>query len=624
MNGPPTCDICFYDVTSLEPCIQCGQKSCVDCAIFDFQSRVYYCTLCLEVLPRRELFPGHICESCDDLPASMLCFNQKCQKGVCSECVFQSFSATNNMECSNCGSIFTEDHLYREFPRRWVTDSNYGYYNVLSHQLFKTVNWRQYEPLMKNYKEELETQKQIHKYEKSRKSTSIFNMDSKFIKNVIRERKRYGDSNRDEILANLFNKKTKATIVTLFRCFVNEPYQCKGSITFNPKAQYFHCSRMFDAHIYCPRCFEYLGGMTPSIRANHFCKKNAIDAAKQVIKEKTEGLVKHCPRCDYAIFKDGGCNNMICSQCHTSFRWDTGDITKEGVHFIDEQRAGYRAQVRRAAEQGRPINPKTYPSWYKEELEQKKKMADAEAFGQCIGDVHVEYWNNKHYHMRSIYFGNQFTLYITALKIDNEIQDGVFNLADKNAAILQKLVNEEKVDDPEEQAEIDRECRIKLLCSYVKSKIFTTRTNQLQHATQNVVDMYNTLERYASALYTNLGFFEKDKAYDKKQRDKITKGSRAVTDANLPNHELPAFHPLLDGVDNASPELYKVYDEKFEELIQELQTTLDQHNNTFISFYTKYGLPEKYCPKVSLEVIGTTIDIEFINWEWDNTLLKIY
>jgi len=34
-----------------------------------------------------------------------------------------------------------------------------------------------------------------------------------------------------------------------------------------------------------------------------------------------QGKVKFCPTCKSPIFRDGGCNKMICKSCHTKFCW---------------------------------------------------------------------------------------------------------------------------------------------------------------------------------------------------------------------------------------------------------------------------------------------------------------
>jgi hypothetical protein len=59
----------------------------------------------------------------------------------------------------------------------------------------------------------------------------------------------------------------------------------------------------------------------------HKCTEDNLKTA-QMIKKET----KSCPGCSTLIFKISGCNQMWCTQCHTTFSWDTGKIVNGNVH----------------------------------------------------------------------------------------------------------------------------------------------------------------------------------------------------------------------------------------------------------------------------------------------------
>lgn len=60
----------------------------------------------------------------------------------------------------------------------------------------------------------------------------------------------------------------------------------------------------------------------------HECSEDNLKTA-QMIKKET----KSCPGCSTLIFKISGCNQMWCTQCHTTFSWDTGKIVNgRNVH----------------------------------------------------------------------------------------------------------------------------------------------------------------------------------------------------------------------------------------------------------------------------------------------------
>lgn len=72
--------------------------------------------------------------------------------------------------------------------------------------------------------------------------------------------------------------------------------------------------------VVCPHCLlENVDG--------HECKQEDIDTVK-AIKEET----RPCPSCQTPIFKTDGCDQMWCTQCHTTFSWNTGRIERGHVH----------------------------------------------------------------------------------------------------------------------------------------------------------------------------------------------------------------------------------------------------------------------------------------------------
>lgn len=59
----------------------------------------------------------------------------------------------------------------------------------------------------------------------------------------------------------------------------------------------------------------------------HICNDNDILTAKTIRKD-----TKPCPKCQTFISKAGGCDQMWCVQCHTTFSWETGNIVTGVVH----------------------------------------------------------------------------------------------------------------------------------------------------------------------------------------------------------------------------------------------------------------------------------------------------
>lgn len=59
----------------------------------------------------------------------------------------------------------------------------------------------------------------------------------------------------------------------------------------------------------------------------HICDPETVETIKQIRKE-----AKPCPKCAALISKIDGCDQMWCTQCHTAFSWNTGQIETRVIH----------------------------------------------------------------------------------------------------------------------------------------------------------------------------------------------------------------------------------------------------------------------------------------------------
>ena len=73
---------------------------------------------------------------------------------------------------------------------------------------------------------------------------------------------------------------------------------------------------------YCEKC---LSPINPD--KEHTCKKEDIKSFTEIKKS-----TKPCPKCAARIFRSEGCAQMFCTQCHTGFDWNTGEIIKTNFH----------------------------------------------------------------------------------------------------------------------------------------------------------------------------------------------------------------------------------------------------------------------------------------------------
>lgn len=109
-------------------------------------------------------------------------------------------------------------------------------------------------------------------------------------------------------------KKEKTAAKTyIFRC----PHdKCRGFVSLDYK-----CGTCDGA--VCGKCHVPLS----EEGEKHKCKKEDIKSAELVMNE-----TKPCPKCMTLIFKSSGCNQMFCTQCHTTFDWVTLQVETGMVH----------------------------------------------------------------------------------------------------------------------------------------------------------------------------------------------------------------------------------------------------------------------------------------------------
>jgi hypothetical protein len=79
----------------------------------------------------------------------------------------------------------------------------------------------------------------------------------------------------------------------------------------------------------CSECHEHKGVV------EHVCDPNNIATAKLLSKD-----TKGCPTCQTSIYKTDGCDQMWCTQCHTAFSWNTGQIETKihNPHYYEWRR----------------------------------------------------------------------------------------------------------------------------------------------------------------------------------------------------------------------------------------------------------------------------------------------
>jgi len=114
------------------------------------------------------------------------------------------------------------------------------------------------------------------------------------------------------ILVNLDNEKEK---------FVN-------TVKFTYPCPLGDCEGFMDAHGNCPSCKKKICMKCETEEGeNHMCDPDLVETVHMLRRTS-----RPCPKCAVPIHKTDGCDQMWCTQCHTTFSYRTGYIHEGRTH----------------------------------------------------------------------------------------------------------------------------------------------------------------------------------------------------------------------------------------------------------------------------------------------------
>jgi hypothetical protein len=100
------------------------------------------------------------------------------------------------------------------------------------------------------------------------------------------------------------------------------------------KREYVHkcpgedCHGFLDTKWFCSLCkITVCKACHEPISENHKCNPDIVESIKLLNRDS-----KPCPSCHSIIYKISGCNQMWCTNCHTTWDWATGQIDKGRIH----------------------------------------------------------------------------------------------------------------------------------------------------------------------------------------------------------------------------------------------------------------------------------------------------
>lgn len=255
------------------------------------------------------------CEFVDD---ELAC--SYCQFGCCHECCGKYIlSVLKEPTCMNCGKVWSREFVMENMDKKWVLHEFLPHMGKVVREQEKLLlpsaqeeasllnkikilqveiqNLPTNERLMKKYKS-----KPDQLDEKLNEKREVKNQLSIEVANLKTQSILYGNAGSAS--------KQKIEKTYIFRC----PHDaCRGFVSLD-----YVCGTC-EGRV-CEKCHVPL-------LEGHKCLKEDIKSAELVMNE-----TKPCPKCMTLIFKSSGCNQMFCTQCHTTFDWITLKVETGMVH----------------------------------------------------------------------------------------------------------------------------------------------------------------------------------------------------------------------------------------------------------------------------------------------------
>ena len=258
----------------------------------------------------------NICCEDNELCTMCKCPSIQCQFEACLEC-YKKYIIANLQEprCMSCKMVFSREYIMEIMEKHWNKHEFLPHMaSLLLEQENMLLPGTQAEAntvmklrILSKRRALLPTNKSIERlYKKNQKE-----IDGK--KTVLKEEKLKIELSMKELrISPSLSSRVRSLPVYIMKC----PYDsCRGFVTSEHKCE------TCDSDICC-HCRS-----TIDKSQKHKCKKEDIENCNDIANN-----TKPCPKCFVPIFKNGGCSQIWCPQCHTAFDYTTGKIDDGPIH----------------------------------------------------------------------------------------------------------------------------------------------------------------------------------------------------------------------------------------------------------------------------------------------------
>ena len=277
----------------------------------------------------KEIFPiiGECSICVSDMTKSDIISCEMCKNSSCKDC-FKRFILDHEFKskCMHCKSKITREFIIQNLDEDWLKNEYKQFrrkhlFNVEKSKFVDTqgaanIYMKAKEMIVKLPFDPVSGQfnGNIHNYNKYTAQFNAFHDAMLCISD-------YGLGWEDHDFESGLKKESKSLKKTI-KC----PYSnCAGIIPISEENELM-CAMCYGT--VCTKCQEATHGSS-----NHKCNEDTVKTINDM-RDNT----RSCPVCSALIFKIEGCDQMFCTQCHTTFSWNTARIERgfqHNPHYLD-------------------------------------------------------------------------------------------------------------------------------------------------------------------------------------------------------------------------------------------------------------------------------------------------
>jgi len=239
-----------------------------------------------------------------------------CNNGACIKCHQQYLlKSAKDPHCLHCMKGWNRNFLQENFSKAFI-DHDYAKRRA-------EILWSREESFIPEIQSKVVNIKKAEEYEEKEIKPMIELSGKLFMK------KRELEEAIRNIQTEIWNKTNERDRIRLGLDSKEDASKEKERAKFKRKCTVSDCPGWLTSgwkcglceNFTCPDCYIVKG---KDKNCEHICKPEDIETVK-LLKEN----VKPCPKCGEGVEKNGGCNVMFCTSCHTGFDWTSCKILQD-------------------------------------------------------------------------------------------------------------------------------------------------------------------------------------------------------------------------------------------------------------------------------------------------------